>query len=262
MNNINIFAIVNQKGGVGKTTTTINLGTAMAAIGKKVLLVDLDPQGNLSTGLGCGLDKRAPSTYDLVLSDEVNIEDTIRESVIPSLSLVPSEIDLSGIEIELANDTTRNVKLSKKMTKLNNKYDYIFIDCPPSLGILTLNALVASGSVLVPLQCEFFALEGLAQLIKTIEIVKTNLNPSLLIEGVILTMFDKRNNLSVDVANDAKKHLGNRVFKTIIPRNIRLSEAPSHGLPAIVYDQNCRGSQSYIKLAKELLTRLNDRNRR
>ncbi len=250
-----VFSVVNQKGGVGKTTTTINLGTAMAAIGKRVLLIDLDPQGNLSTGLGLSQNERSPSSYDLLINN-INIEEAIRPSSIPNLSILPAELDLSGVEIELASDNDRTIKLRNLKTSLKKKYDYVFIDCPPSLGVLTLNALVASDSIIVPLQCEFFALEGLAQLIKTVDRVKDNLNPSLLIEGVVLTMYDKRNNLSEDVVNDARSHLGERVFNTIIPRNVRLSEAPSHGMPAIVYDQNCHGSKAYINLAKELISRL------
>ncbi len=256
--NTQIFSVVNQKGGVGKTTTTINLGAAMAAIGKRVLLIDLDPQGNLSTGLGFDSSDRSPSSYDLLMND-VSINETIRESIIPLLNIIPADIDLSGIEIELASDGDRTNKLRDVIHKLNLDYDCIFIDCPPSLGVITLNALVASTSILVPLQCEFFALEGLAQLIKTIERVKSKLNRKLLIEGVILTMYDKRNNLSMDVVNDARDHLGSRVFETIVPRNVRLSEAPSHGLPAIIYDQNCYGSKAYIKLAKELLVRIENK---
>ena len=250
-----VFSVVNQKGGVGKTTTTINLGTAMAAIGKKVLLVDLDPQGNLSTGLGLNKNDGNPSSYDLLVND-IKIDRAIRSSAIPNLSILPADMDLSGIEIELAQYENRAKRLSNLKINSINKFDYVFIDCPPSLGILTLNALAASDSIIVPLQCEFFALEGLAQLIKTIERVKANLNPALLIEGVILTMYDKRNNLSEDVVSDAKAHLGDRVFNTIVPRNVRLSEAPSHGMPAIIYDQSCLGSRAYINLAKELIFRL------
>lgn len=253
--NLKIISIVNQKGGVGKTTTAINLGTALAAIDKKVLLVDLDPQGNLSTGIGVTEKQRKQSAYDLII-ESFSINETIQETKIPNLKIIPSHINLSGIEFELAADDERTSKLNNKINNLDKDYDFVFIDCPPSLGILTVNSLVASNSVLVPLQCEFYALEGLAQLLRTIEKVRENLNPNLLLEGVILTMFDSRNRLSEDVVEDAREHLGKKVFDTVIPRNVRLSEAPSHGLPAIIYDQNCVGSLAYIALAKELINRL------
>ncbi len=252
---IKIISIVNQKGGVGKTTTAINLGTALAAIDKNVLLIDLDPQGNLSTGIGIKDKQRELSVYDLITND-TSINKTIQNTKIPRLKIIPSNINLSGIEFELAADSERSVKLSNKINSLKNFFDIILIDCPPSLGILTVNSLVASNSVLVPLQCEFYALEGLAQLLRTVEKIKENLNPSLFLEGVILTMYDRRNRLSDDVVNDAREHLGEKVFNTIIPRNVRLSEAPSHGLPAIIYDQTCTGSLAYIDLAKELINRL------
>ena len=254
-NNLKIISIVNQKGGVGKTTTAINLGTALAAIEKKILLIDLDPQGNLSTGIGITEDLRKLSVYDLITQNS-SIDTTIQKTKIPNLSIIPSNINLSGIEFELATDNDRTNKLSNKIKGLENIYDFVLIDCPPSLGILTVNSLVASDSVLVPLQCEFYALEGLAQLLRTIEKIKDNLNPSLFLEGVILTMFDSRNRLSDDVVADAREHLGKKVFETVIPRNVRLSEAPSHGLPSIIYDQNCVGSLAYIDLAKELILRL------
>ena len=250
-----IISIINQKGGVGKTTTTINLGTALAAIDKKILLIDLDPQGNLSTGIGISKSQRNESIYN-VIANNSSIKSAVKETKIPNLKIVPSNLNLSGIEFELATDNDRAKKLINKFNALEDEYDFIFIDCPPSLGILTVNSLAASGSVLVPLQCEFYALEGLAQLLKTIEKVKENMNPTLHLEGIILTMFDSRNRLSEDVVNDAREHLGDKVFKTIIPRNVRLSEAPSHALPAIIYDQTCAGSLAYINLAKELINRL------
>lgn len=253
--NFKIISIVNQKGGVGKTTTAINLGTALAAIDKKILLIDLDPQGNLSTGIGVTEKQRKISVYDLIIQDS-SIHQTIQETRIPNLKIIPSNINLSGIEFELATDEDRTNKLNNKISDLKEGYDFVLIDCPPSLGILTVNSLVASDSVLVPLQCEFYALEGLAQLLRTIEKIKDNLNPNLFLEGVILTMFDSRNRLSDDVVADAREHLGKKVFDTIIPRNVRLSEAPSHGLPAIIYDQKCVGSVAYIDLAKELINRL------
>ena len=251
-----IISIVNQKGGVGKTTTAVNLSTALAAINKKVLLIDLDPQGNLSTGLGIKNEDRKINVYDLIMVDNISIENASMKTKIPCLDIVPSGINLSGIEFELSEDSARNKKLYNKISAIDIKYDFIIIDCPPSLGILTINALVASDLMLVPLQCEFYALEGLAQLLKTIEAVKSNLNPNLELEGVVLTMYDSRNRLSEDVINDAREHLGSKVFNTIIPRNVRLSEAPSHGLPAILYDRKCMGSEAYIELAKEFINRV------
>ncbi len=252
-----VISVVNQKGGVGKTTTTVNLGTALAAINKKVLLIDLDPQGNLSTGLGIKSKDRAVTVYDLIMLEDISLKNTLINTKVPCLDIVTSSINLSGIEFELGEDDNRNKKLYNKINNIDNFYDFIIIDCPPSLGILTINALVASELILVPLQCEFYALEGLAQLLKTIEAVKNNLNSSLKLEGVILTMYDSRNRLSEDVINDARKHLGNKVFDTVIPRNVRLSEAPSHGLPAILYDRKCTGSEAYIELAKEFIDRVN-----
>ncbi len=251
-----ISSIANQKGGVGKTTTAINLATAIAATRRAVLLIDLDPQGNASTGLGVDRDDRDQSSYE-VLIGRTRLEEATIATLIPNLSLVPSKIDLTGAELELVSLDNRTHKLKEALHAgpAIGKYDYILIDCPPSLSLLTLNALVASDSVLVPLQCEFFALEGLSQLIRTVERVRANFNPTLEIQGIVLTMFDRRNNLSGQVARDVRNYLGKKVFDTVIPRNVRVSEAPSHGKPALIYDYECPGSQAYIRLASEFLRR-------
>ncbi|MBV6634080.1 MAG: ParA family protein [Alphaproteobacteria bacterium] len=250
-----VIAIANQKGGVGKTTTAINLGTALAAIGKRVLLLDTDPQGNASTGLGVERDADALNVYDLLLG-EAELADCIRKTPIPGLAIVPSSIDLSGAEIELVNERRREFRLREAIRNVPMAFDFIIIDCPPALGMLTLNGLVAAHQVLVPLQAEFYALEGLSHLTRTISLVQGGLNRDLTVMGVVLTMVDNRTNLSQAVEEDVRTHMGGKVFTTTIPRNIRLSEAPSHGLPALIYDHRCAGSQAYMDLAKEVLQSL------
>ena len=251
-----IISIANQKGGVGKTTTAVNLATAIAACDKSVLLIDLDPQGNASTGFGIDNIDRNTHIYHLLIN-QISIEDAIKSSIVPKLFVIPSDTDLAAAEVELRNRKNREFILDMLLRPITDSYDFVIIDCPPSLGLLTVNAFSASHSVLVPLQCEFYALEGLAQLLRSIEMVKKNLNPSLTIQGIVLTMFDSRNNLSEMVVNDVRKHFGKQVYQTIIPRNVRISEAPSFGQPVLMYDINCSGSKAYTSLAAELLQQEN-----
>lgn len=254
---VRILAVANQKGGVGKTTTAINLGTALAAVGEHVLVIDLDPQGNASTGLGIQRRTNQRSSYH-VLMGESPIKDVIVDSGIPRLHCVPSTMDLLGAELELAHIERKTHRLADAIQHLRggeSPYTYIIADCPPSLNLLTINALTAADAILVPLQCEFFALEGLSQLLKTVERVRTTLNPRLAIQGVVLTMFDRRNSLSEQVAQDVRSVLGEKVYQTVIPRNVRVSEAPSYGKPVLLYDNACMGSQAYIRLASEIIRR-------
>ena len=251
-----IISVINQKGGVGKTTTVINLATALAKKGKKILVIDLDPQGNATTGLGKSNNDEEKSIYNLLIGKTLP-QNSIQQSAVPNLDLIGSNVNLSGLEVETANDANRAFLLKEILTNENdtyfNKYENIFIDCPPSLSLLTVMSLVSADELLIPLQTEFFALEGITQLVKTIDRIKVNLNPKLGIRGVLLTMFDKRNKLSSQVDAEARKHFKEKVYKTVVPRNVRLSEAPSHGMPCLIYDRKCSGSKSYINLAEEFI---------
>nr|WP_207783245.1 ParA family protein [Methylosinus sp. RM1] len=257
-----ILVLANQKGGVGKTTTAINLGTALAAVGETVLVIDLDPQGNASTGLGVDRKARRISTYDVLLA-ESSLAEAIVATAVPRLSIAPSTLDLLGVELEIAGDKDRAFRLKRAVAELiaaerheqAPAFSYVLIDCPPSLNLLTINALACADAVLVPLQCEFFALEGLSQLLSTVDQVKRSLNPRLSIHGIVLTMFDPRNNLATQVVADVRRFMGDKVYETVIPRNVRVSEAPSHGKPVLLYDLKCSGSQAYLKLATEVIQR-------
>jgi chromosome partitioning protein len=258
-----VLAVANQKGGVGKTTTTINLGTALAAVGEKVLILDLDPQGNASTGLGLPRHMRKTTVYD-VLMEEKPLAEAVTATALPGLFIAPSDPDLSGVELELGAATGRSFRLREALSALKASgadFTYVLIDCPPSLNLLTVNAMAAADAVLVPLQCEFFALEGLTQLMRTVDLVHANLNPRLEIQGVVLTMYDRRNSLSAQVAKDVRDHFGDKVYATVIPRNVRVSEAPSFGKPVLIYDLKCAGSQAYLKLAREVVGREKARRR-
>ena len=247
-----VIAIANQKGGVGKTTTSVNLSACIGELGQRVLLIDIDPQGNATSGLGIDKGKIEKSIYD-VLVDDIPIKDTVIGTEVDNLKVLPATIQLAGAEIELVASMSRETKLKKAIDKIKNEYDFVIIDCPPSLGLLTINSLTAANSILVPIQCEFYALEGLSQLLKTITLIQDNLNQDLVLEGVVLTMFDSRTNLSGQVVQEVKNHFQQKVFKTIIPRNVRLSEAPSFGRPVIKYDPKSKGAEVYYNLAKEVL---------
>ncbi|MEK3880919.1 AAA family ATPase [Paenibacillus sp. FSL H8-0122] len=248
-----IIAIANQKGGVGKTTTSVNLGASMATLGKRVLLVDIDPQGNTTSGVGVNKADVENCIYDILIN-EVNPQETIQETRIEGLHIIPATIQLAGAEIELVSTISRELKLKKALNAVKANYDYIIIDCPPSLGILTINSLTAADSVIIPIQCEYYALEGLSQLLNTVRLVQKNLNPHLKIEGVLLTMLDARTNLGIQVIEEVKKYFQEKVYRTIIPRNVRLSEAPSHGQSIITYDSRSKGAEVYLELAKEVIS--------
>jgi len=253
-----VIAIANQKGGVGKTTTTVNLSACLAVKGKRILTIDIDPQGNTTSGLGIDKAEVKESIYDVIIND-VSLSDTVVPTKINTLSLSPSNIHLAGAEVELVSVISREMRLKTAIAAIKDQYDFILIDCPPSLGLLTVNALTAADTILVPIQCEYYALEGLSQLMNTVRIVQKHLNPSLKVEGVVLTMFDARTNLSIQVVEEVKKYFGNQVYRTIIPRNVRLSEAPSFGLPIILYDAKSRGAESYMDLADEVIMMAEDR---
>jgi chromosome partitioning protein len=249
-----VIVIANQKGGVGKTTTAVNVSTALAAVDKKVLLIDMDPQANASTGVGISKRNKGIGSYELLIGQNT-LSEVLKKSIIPGLSVISSSIELIGAEIELVNVEKRETIFKRIIEPYKNMFDYIIIDCPPSMGLLTLNAMVAADSVLVPLQCEYYALEGLSYLLNSIQKIKKNFNPSLELFGIVLTMYDRRSSLSSQVENDVRHHLKDKVFQTVIPRNIKVSEAPSHGKPVLVYDVGCLGSQAYMNLAKEILTK-------
>ena len=252
-----VIAVANQKGGVGKTTTNVNLSACLAVLGKKVLTIDIDPQGNTTSGLGIDKNHARYSIYDIIVNG-VEARDTILHTSVKNLDIIVSKIQLAGAEIELVPMMARETILKKALADIKEDYEYILIDCPPSLGLITINALTAADKLLVPIQCEYYALEGLTQLMSTYELVKKNLNPNLEIEGVVLTMFDARTNLSIQVVDEVKKHFRNKVYTTIIPRNVRLGEAPSHGVPVILYDPKCIGAEAYTDLAKEMIANEED----
>jgi chromosome partitioning protein len=249
------IAIFNQKGGVGKTTTNINLGAGLAKMGKKVLIVDIDPQGNTTSGIGIRKRSLEYSLYDVLINENFDMKKAILPTKTTNLSILPASVDLAGAEVELVGIEGRERRLKKAIESIRDEYDFIFIDCPPSLGLLTINSLTAVDSVLIPIQCEFYALEGVSQLMSTVELVKLNMNPDLYVEGVMLSMFDGRTNLSLQVVQEVKKYFGNKVYSTVIPRNVRIAEAPSYGVPVITYDPSAAGAKAYLALAKEFLER-------